>query len=235
MPQSISSQQFGGQSMGGGMPSLSNSVSSTAVSSGMPTRLNSGSATSMSAGSSRGKVIGASHMSSAPKMNVTFSPKTSAAPKLAAAAPIGAKSSTPSPKVAPKPQMTFPQMQAQSVEMEGNRPIGGTRRGEAPMVLPAAGTITSESITAISAGRYKPGTLGQYQKQSISEMQGVGRSPEFIKKNLNQATAMKIPNYNLPADQARKASAMVGSGRKQSFIRAKLGLSQDTPVPGKPG
>jgi hypothetical protein len=235
MPQSISSQQFGSQSMGGGMPSLSTSVSSTAVSSGMPTRLNSGSASSMSAGSNKGKVIGASHISSAANMNVTFSPKSSSTPKIAAAKPISAKASTPSPKVSASPSMSFDQMQAQSVEMEGNRPIGGTRRGEAPMVLPATSTITSESITAMTSGRYKPGTLGQYQKQSIREMQGAGRSPDFIIKNLNQATAMKIPNYNLPANQAQKAGAMVRSGRTQSFIRAKLGVSPDTPVPGKPG
>ena len=190
---------------------------------------------SMSSSPSGGGVIGASHMSSAPNMNVTFAPKVSVAPKVAAAAPIAAKTSTPAPKVAAAPSMSFEQMQSQSVEMEGNYALGGTRRGEAPMVLPAPGTITSESITAMSTGRYRPGTLGQYQKQSIVEMRGAGRSEDFIIKNLNQATAMKIPNYNLPADQAKQARAMASANRTQSFIREKLGVSSHTPVPGKPG
>jgi hypothetical protein len=172
-------------------------------------------------------------MSSAPNMNVTFSQKTSSTPKIATSAPIAAKASTPAPKVSSAPQMSFPEMQAQSIEMDGMHAMGGTRRGEKPMTLPAPGTITSESITAISAGKYKPGTLGHYQKQSVSEMQGAGRSSEFIISHLNQATAMKIPNYNLPANQASKAKAMAGSGRTQSFIRGNLGLSASTPVPGK--
>jgi hypothetical protein len=220
----MSSQQFGSQSMGGSMPSLGTSVSSTAMSSGIPTKLNSGSATSMSAGSSKGKVIGASHMSSAPKMNVTFSPKNSSTPKVAASAPIAAKTSTPSPKVSSAPQMSFSQMQAQSPQ-----------RGGAPMTLPSAGTITTESITAISTGRHKGGTLGAYQQGAISAMKASGRSLDFMAKNLNQATAMRLPNWNLPSDQAYKAGDMATSGRSQSFIRGKLGVSSDTPVPGKPG
>lgn len=192
-------------------------------------------AQSMSSSPSSGSVISASHMSSAPKMNVSFAPQAPAAPKIASSAPIAAKASTPAPKVAAAPSMSFEQMQSQAVEMEGNHALGGTRRGEAPMVLPAPGTITSESITAMSAGRYKPGTLGQYQKQSIVEMRGAGRSEDFIIKNLNQATAMKIPNYNLPAGQAKQARAMASANRTQSFIREKLGVSPDTPVPGKPG
>jgi hypothetical protein len=66
-------------------------------------------------------------------------------------------------------------------------------------------------------------------------MKASGRSPEFMAKNLNQATAMRTPNWNLPANQAAKAGAMATSGRSQSFIRGKLGVSSTTPVPGKPG
>jgi hypothetical protein len=188
-----------------------------------------GNASSMSSmsGTSSHSVISAGHMSSLPNMNNTFAANTSM--------PSASTASTniPTVKASSTPSMSFAQMQSQSVEMEGNRPIGGTRRGEAPMTLPAPGTITNESITAISAGRYKTGTLGAYQKQSVSEMRDAGRTPEFIISHLNQATAAKIPNYNLPADQAKKAFAMAGSGRTQSFIRGKLGLHESIPVPGR--
>ena len=151
-----------------------------------------------------------SGMSKASNMGSTSAPKTSV--------------SAPSSGIKTAPAMSFQTMQAQSPQ-----------RGGAPMTLPSAGTITTESITAISTGRHKGGTLGAYQQGAISAMKASGRSLDFMAKNLNQATAMRLPNWNLPSDQAYKAGDMATSGRSQSFIRGKLGVSSDTPVPGKPG
>jgi len=249
MTESISSSQFSSQSMSNSsgygsitgtnhMSSATNMTSNIARVIGPSPMSSAGNVKSNSA-----RVIGASHMSSAGNMNINIAPKASSAPapKMSTVSTpkmSATPASTPTPKTPAlskpsTPPMTFAQMQAQSIEMDGNNTIGGTRRGEAPMVLPEQHTITNESITAIAAGNYKPGTLGHYQKQSVVSMQDVGRSPEFIISHLNQATAMKIPNYNLPADQAKKAFAMHGSGRTQDFIRGKLGLSASTPVPGK--
>lgn len=131
-------------------------------------------------------------------------------------------SSSPMNTPSAAPTMSFSQMQAQSPQ-----------RGGSPMTLPSPGTITTDSITAISASKQKAGTLGSYQQGAISAMKASGRSPEFMAKNLNQATAMRTPDWNLPADQASKAGAMANSGRTQSFIRGKLGLAPSVPVPGK--
>lgn len=117
--------------------------------------------------------------------------------------------------------------------MQSQNISGGTRTGAAPLQLPAQNSITAESITAMSQGQYKPGTLGAYQNQAISKMQDSGRDTNFMISNLNQATAMQMPNWNLPAGQASQAASMVGSGRSQDFIRSAIGASSSTPVPGK--
>lgn len=80
-----------------------------------------------------------------------------------------------------------------------------------------------------------PTSQGHYEATATRAMQMSGRSPDFIKANLPQATAMQKPNWGLNPSQASQARGMVMSGRSQSFIRSKLGLPSTTPVPGKPG
>jgi hypothetical protein len=93
--------------------------------------------------------------------------------------------------------------------------------------------VTPELISKIMDQRVRPGELGAYQQAAISAMRGSGRSEEFILSHLNEATAIQMPRHNLPGALSFLASTMVGSGRNKDFIREKLGLSADTPVPGK--
>ena len=156
--------------------------------------------------------LSSSHVSSS-KINTTFSNQRQTTPTKSKITPPAG------------PSMSFAQMQSQSIN-------GGTRTGAAPVTLPAQGSITAESITAMSTGSYKPGTLGAYQSKAVNLMQSMNRSSDFMIKNLNQATAMQMPNWNLPAGQASQAASMAGAGRSQSFVREQLGVSSSTPVPG---
>jgi hypothetical protein len=82
------------------------------------------------------------------------------------------------------------------------------------------------------AKKAKPGSLISYQQMAIRAMMGSGRSKEFMSSNLNAATAMRMPNWNLPGKYAQLAGDMAASGRTKDFIREKLGLSSSTFVPG---
>lgn len=70
---------------------------------------------------------------------------------------------------------------------------------------------------------------------AVGAMKASGRSQEFMKANIGQVKAMQSPNWGLTPVQASRARSMVNSGRSQSFIRGKLGVSSDTYVPGKIG
>jgi TP901 family phage tail tape measure protein len=97
-------------------------------------------------------------------------------------------------------------------------------------VLPK--NITPELISKIMSKKAKPGSLISYQQMAIRAMMGSGRSKEFMTSNLNAATAMRMPNWNLPGKYAQLAGDMAASGRTKDFIREKLGLSSSTFVPG---
>lgn len=147
-----------------------------------------------------------------------------APPKASAGTPSKSMGATSAPKLTAN---QFSRLSQQNIS-------GGTRTGAAPVTLPS-GNITRKMISSISAGQFKPGQLGSYQQRAITLMEGSGRSMEFMRKNLNQVTAMQMPNYNLPQNLAGKAVDMRLSGRTQSFVRSQLGVSQNTPVPGRPG
>jgi TP901 family phage tail tape measure protein len=93
--------------------------------------------------------------------------------------------------------------------------------------------ITPGLIAKIMAERTKPGSLASYQQMAIRAMKGSGRNQDFMVDHLNDATAMNMPNWNLPGSYAHLARIMAESGRSKEFIREKLGLPSSTYVPGK--
>jgi len=93
--------------------------------------------------------------------------------------------------------------------------------------------VTPQLLSRIMGQKAKPGSLTQYQQMAIRAMKGSGRSQDFMLSNLNSATAMRMPNWNLPGKYAQLAGDMAASGRTKDFIREKLGLSASTFVPGR--
>ena len=116
-------------------------------------------------------------------------------------------------------------------EMLAKQGVDSSKFTDKSRKLPS--TVTPELLRKIMAQQAKPGSLAHYQQMAISAMKGSERSEDFMLSHLNDATAMNMPNWNLPGRYARLAKEMADSGRTKAFIRSKLGLSSDTFVPGK--